>query len=113
MHEVGIMQNTLDLAVRQARASGATRIHELRMRVGVMTGVVPEALTFAFEVVRQGTMAAEARLDVESVPLVCWCAGCEAEFPCDDFLNECPRCRQTSAEMLRGRELELVSMEIS
>ncbi len=113
MHEVGIMQNTLDLALQQAKASGAARIHALRMRVGVMTGVVPEALSFAFEVLRQGTIASEARLEVESVPLTCWCARCQAEFSCEDFISQCPQCRQMSAEMRKGRELELVSLEIS
>ena len=43
-----------------ARESGATQIHLLRMRVGRMTGVVQEALEYAFDVVRKGTMAASA-----------------------------------------------------
>ena len=50
MHEVGIIQSTLELAEQSARTSGATQIHRLRLRVGCMTGVVREALEFAFEV---------------------------------------------------------------
>ena len=46
MHEVGIIQSTLELAERSARASGATQIHRLRLRVGRMTGVVRESLEF-------------------------------------------------------------------
>jgi len=113
MHEVGIIQNTLDLAVRSARASGATQIHQLRMRVGAMTGVVADALQFAFEVVRQDTMAANARLEVETVPVACWCARCQHEFPAADLVYQCPQCGQTSSELRRGLELELVSLEIS
>ena len=113
MHEVGIIQNTLDLAVKSAQASGATQIHQLRLRVGAMTGVVPDALQFAFDVVRQGTMAADARLDVESVPATCWCAGCRTEFPSADLAYECPQCGQVSAELRRGLELELVSLEVT
>jgi hydrogenase nickel incorporation protein HypA/HybF len=113
MHEVGIVQSTLDLALKQAKASGATQIHELRMRVGVMTGVVPEALTFAFEIARQGTLASSARLEIETVPLSCWCQKCQTEFPCADYNNLCPQCQQPSADFRKGRELELVSMEVS
>jgi hydrogenase nickel incorporation protein HypA/HybF len=113
MHEVGIIQNTLELAVKSARASGATRIHQLRLRVGAMTGVVPDALQFAFEVLRQGTMADLARLEVESVPVTCWCADCQREFASEDALCACPRCGRISSELRRGLELELASMEVS
>ena len=74
MHELGIIQNTLELAMASAKSSGASQIHLLRLRVGTLTGVVPDALLFAFDVIRQGTIAAGARLEVENVPVSCWCA---------------------------------------
>ncbi len=113
MHEVGIIQSMLDLAIQTAQQNQASRIHQIRLRVGVMSGVVADALNFAFEVVRQGTMAAEARLEVESVPMACWCVKCQREFEPADFPCECPACHQFSAELRRGRELELASLEIS
>ena len=113
MHEIGIIQNTLDLAVKSARASGATRIHQVRLRVGAMTGVVPDALQFAFEVVRQETMAANAQLQVETVPVTCWCPGCQKEFASADLLYECPQCGRISAELRHGLELELAALEVS
>lgn len=113
MHEVGIIQNTLEMAVKAAKDSGASSIHQLRLRVGALTGVVPEALEFAFEVVRQGTIAAEAQLEVERIPATCWCAGCQAEFAAEDLIYECPRCHRLSSELRRGREIELASLEVS
>ena len=113
MHELGIMMNTLEAAEKAARDSGATRIHELRLRVGRMTGVVPEALESVFEVVREGTMAAEARLSIETVPASCWCARCQDEFVSEDLLSECPRCHELSGELRRGLELELASLEVT
>jgi hydrogenase nickel incorporation protein HypA/HybF len=113
VHEVGIIQSALASAVQQAQSAGANRIHQLSMRVGAMTGVVPDALAFAFEVVRQGTLAAEAQLKIETVAATCWCAACEKEFASEDFLFQCPQCGLMSAELRHGRELELVSVEIS
>ena len=113
MHEVGIIQNALQMAVTQAQAAGAHRLHQLRLRVGVLSGVVPEALQFAFEVVSRGTIAEGGRLEVEAVPAACWCAGCQAEFVCEDLWYECPRCHQLSSDLRRGLELEVTSMEIS
>ncbi len=113
MHEVGIIQSTLELAEQSAKASGATQIHLLRLRVGRMTGIVREALEFAFEVVREGSMAADARLEIETVPATCWCAQCEVEFSSEDLIYVCPTCGQFSSELRRGLELELASLEVT
>ena len=107
------MQATLDTAIRQTRAAGAGRIHALRLRVGRLSGVVTEALEFAFEALRPGTPAADAQLEIETVPAVMWCASCRTEFESPEFLCECPACGGVSGELRHGRELELVSLEIS
>ncbi len=101
------------MAVETAKASQGSRITRLRLRVGAMSGAVPEALTFAFELVAQGTPVEGATLEIEKVPAVCWCGTCQAEFECVDFMNECPRCQSLSGEFRRGRELELASVEIA
>lgn len=107
------MQNTLILAEKQAQTNGATQIHRLRLRVGVMSGVVPEALEFAFQALRPETMAANAVLEIDTVPAASWCAACQSEFPSEDLIFECPRCQRPSAELRRGTELELVAVEVS
>jgi hydrogenase nickel incorporation protein HypA/HybF len=112
MHELGIIQSALDLAVEAAGKSGASRINWLKMRVGVMTGVAAESLTFAFEAVRADTLAAGASLKVEMVDAAYWCANCQSEFPANET-DQCPRCHRFSLEMRHGMELELASMEIS
>ena len=113
MHEVGIMQSTLELAEGQALAAGATCIEEVRMRVGRMTGVVPEALQHAFEALKPGTLAQEARLEVEYVPGAFWCAGCDREFEADAMYTPCPTCGEPSLGMRRWTEIQLVSLEVS
>ena len=112
MHEVGIMQSVLEIAETPARQNGAARILEIRMRVGRMTGVVPEALDHAFAVLRDGTMAAGAILSVEYVPGVFWCPTCAAEFESDDLIGGCPTCKKPSFELRRGRELAVESLEV-
>ena len=113
MHEMSIMQSALETALEQARKSGARRVHEIRLRIGALSGVVPDALQFAFEALAAGGMAEGARLTIEDIPARFWCAACQAEFQADDvLLAECPVCRQPSGEVRTGRELELASMEI-
>lgn len=113
MHEVSLMENTLEIAVEHAHRQGANKIQRLKMRVGKMSGVVPEALEFAFDVCTQGTIAEGAKLEIESVPVVCYCPNCKIEFQPDDIIYECPECGQLSSQILQGRELELTSLELS
>ncbi len=112
MHELSIMDSALRLALEQAQKAGAKRIHVIALRIGALSGVVPEALQFAFEALAPGTAAAEARLVIEDVPARFWCARCAREFESQDLFSDCPECRTPSGELRGGREMELASVEI-
>ena len=112
MHEVGLMQDAMEIAERWARRQGATRIHRIRMRVGIQSGVVPDALEFAFEAISPATMAAGGRLDIEPVPVVCRCTGCRSEFVPEGPFYVCPRCGALSVDILSGREIEVTTLEV-
>ncbi len=113
MHELSIMQNALSLALEQAGAARAKRVHAIHLRVGALSGVVPDALQFAFEALVPGTLAEGAALAIENVPACFWCPCCAREFQAEDMLAECPDCHRLSTELRAGRELELTSLEIA
>jgi hydrogenase nickel incorporation protein HypA/HybF len=111
MHEVSIMEEAVRMAVEAAKSSDASRVLRLRLRVGTLSGAVPEAMRFAFDVVCRDTIAEGASLEIETVSAACWCATCGREFECADFVNECPHCHNLSGDLRRGRELEIGSVE--
>ena len=112
MHELSIMDSALNLALEQAQAAGAKRIHILRLRIGTLSGVVPEALHFAFEALAPGTLAEGGQLTIENIPARFWCRACNIEFQADDVFSECPDCHLPSGDLRAGREMEVASMEI-
>jgi hydrogenase nickel incorporation protein HypA/HybF len=112
MHELSIMQSALSLALDQARQAGAGRVQVIRLRIGALSGVVPDALEFAFEALKPGTPAQGTELAIERVPARFWCATCRREFQSDDMLAECPDCHSLSGELRAGREMELASLEV-
>ncbi len=113
MHELGIAQDTLSLALDEARRQSATRVLAMRLRVGDLSGVVPEALQFALETIVEGTPATGARIEIDRVIPVCYCNECSREFEARDYSYECPDCGEISLDLRRGKEMDLVSLEVA
>jgi hydrogenase nickel incorporation protein HypA/HybF len=112
MHELSIMENALSLALERTHTAGGNRVFVIRLRVGTLSGVAPDALRFAFDTLATGTAAEGADLEIDPVPARFWCAACLREFQAEDMLAECPECHKPGGELRAGRELELASLEI-
>jgi len=114
VHELGLMQSVLEIAEGYARREGARAIREIGLRVGALSGVEPAALEFAFEAAKQGTLAEQARLAVQWVPLVAFCEACTVEFAVDSpfGIALCPLCDEPAAALKRGQELEVEYLEV-
>jgi hydrogenase nickel incorporation protein HypA/HybF len=65
VHETRLCLSLLEIAGRALEGSGATRIAALRVEVGALCGVAPEALAAAFAVCAAGTPADGAELRLE------------------------------------------------
>ncbi|MEU0249063.1 hydrogenase maturation nickel metallochaperone HypA [Streptomyces sp. NPDC006235] len=114
MHELSIATAIIERAGELARADGTHAVSAVTVRVGELAGVVPDALDFAFEVARDGTALAGARLVVEQVPAQAWCGPCAEEFPVGmPPFFWCPRCDQPTNDLRSGRELEITGIEPS
>ncbi|MGV9253166.1 hydrogenase maturation nickel metallochaperone HypA [Streptomyces sp. NPDC003697] len=112
MHELSIATAIVEQAGEFARRDGAGAVTAVTVRVGELAGVVPDALHFAFEVARDGTALAGARLEIEHVPARAYCDGCAEEFAVGmPPLFWCPRCDRACAELRSGRELEITAIE--
>lgn len=113
MHELGIATAALDQALEQARLAGARHVARIGLRVGVLSGVDPDALRFAFEAILPGTAADGAAVDIDPVAAVAHCPDCQRDFAAaTDYFCECPACGRVSTTFKQGRELELTRLEI-
>lgn len=113
MHEFGLAEAALQAALAEARKAGAAQVLRVVIRIGELSGVDPESLRFAFESLRAGTPAHDAALEIESVPAVATCKVCGCEFSPDDApIALCPHCGSPHMSFTRGRELDLVQVEL-
>ncbi len=113
MHELSIAYNLVEIADAAARKAGAARVNAVFLRVGVLSGVVTDALLFGYDIAARGTLLEGSRLEIEEVPLTLYCPRCDAvsELPGVGALL-CPLCGLPTGDIRRGKELEVISVEI-
>ena len=107
------MEAVLEAAAEEARKAGGERISRIRLRVGVLSGVVPEALEFAFESLKSTTIADQATLEIERAPATFRCLECPARHQLTEMSFTCPACSGTLIVDHGGSELELAQLELN
>lgn len=114
MHEVSIALAIVDELTERSSLLEGERVTTVLLRVGAMTAVVPEALEFAWELAAQGTAVDGSTLEIERVPLAIACDPCAREIEIESgAIPVCPRCGTPSSRIVRGRELQIVAMEVT
>jgi len=112
MHEFSLMSGVLDAVEASAKENGASKVVEIKLVIGEMTEVLEDAMSFAFEVLSEGTMVEGALLTTTRVVPQSRCLACSTEFEHDRYHFACPACDSLATELLAGRELYIESIEI-
>ena len=112
MHEMSIVSGILDCVCESAKRAHARKVCAIQLSIGDMTEVVDEALDFAFEVLSEGTICEGADLKVEHVHPRSLCLNCKEQFDHDRFHRACTHCGSYETSLVKGRELEVTSIEI-
>jgi hydrogenase nickel incorporation protein HypA/HybF len=110
MHELSISGAIVETAVKHANGR---QVALVSLTVGALRQVVPESLDFYFGIVARGTLCEGARLEQTLVPARARCPGCGNEWELEGLLQfRCPACGDAPAEIVRGNELEVESIEL-
>lgn len=112
MHELSVAHEILRIVEAERARHGFEKVRAVRVRAGALSGIDPEALAFAFETVREGTCAAEARLDLDAEPRLLTCRACGAEAAADDLPSACPKCGSPDLSLDGAMGLDVVSLEV-
>jgi hydrogenase nickel incorporation protein HypA/HybF len=113
MHELSIALSMIEEIEEQQEKHGGATVETVFVRIGVLSGVDPQALRFAYELACEGTALAKSRLEIESVALVVHCPSCDSNHSPDPQHIVCPRCLTPEQKILEGRELEVRALELT
>lgn len=108
MHELAITQGVVDLV---AGRTAGRRVRAVHVRVGRLSGVVADAMSFCFEIASAGTPVEGARLEIEETEGRIQCRRCGLVSAVDDLFWLCP-CGSADVAVVSGQELMVVSVEV-
>lgn len=113
MHELSIALSIVDGVTEEAESRDIERVSAVHLRLGTFSGVVQDALLFAWDEACRGTLLEASRLVIEEVPLVGRCSSCKADRMLPDvYTFFCPVCEHPISELVSGKELEVTAMEV-
>jgi hydrogenase nickel incorporation protein HypA/HybF len=108
MHELAITQSVVDMVVERTAGRQIAAVH---LQVGQLSGVVPDAMQFCYELVTAGTALEGSALDIDHTAGRAHCRSCGADFDLDELILLCP-CGSADVRIVAGQELLVTSVEM-
>jgi hydrogenase nickel incorporation protein HypA/HybF len=109
MHELAITESVV---MSVSERFGDARVLRVLLQIGKLSGVVPDAVRFCFDVCARGTTLEGATLEIDEIPALARCRDCGAAVELESFFGLC-RCGSVSLEMLSGQELKVREVEVA
>ena len=109
MHELSIARSIV--AIVAERAAGR-RVVRVKLELGRLSGFVPEALCFCFDLCTRGTTADGACLEIVDIEGLGRCSVCNGQHSLQIPMGRCPSCGEPALTIVAGEELRIREMEV-
>ena len=113
MHELSVCQALIEQVEAVAREQNAAQVLLIRLGIGPLSGVEPQLLEQAFYIARAGSIAADAELQVNSLPIQVSCRECGAVSEAQAARLVCAVCGDWHTTLVSGDELQLTQVELT
>lgn len=112
MHELSICESIVNTLKSQAEAHQFSRVLTLRLDIGQFAGVEVESLRFCFPVVALGTLAEDAKLEINLIPGRGWCERCQSATEMQARYSSCLNCGNHGLTLSAGDEMRIAEVEV-
>ena len=114
MHEFSICERIVEAVLGELAdlQRPSARLCNARVVVGGLHQIVPDYLSFAYDVLTRDTAAEGSALQIRVTPVVARCRTCDWEGEIDLPIFRCAACQSLNLDMLRGKELYLEHLEV-
>ncbi len=111
MHELRIAEDLSSIVVEAAKQENLSKVSRINIIFGQLVQIVPEIFEAAFREAIKETMASEAELSVEILPVKLRCKTCGNDYLLKGNQFECSVCNSADIDIIQGKELFIKSIE--
>lgn len=112
MHELSICQSLMNQIESIALEKKAQSVTSIVIAMGPLSGVEAQLLKNAYPIASAGTVAEDAELIIETLPIRVKCSQCGSESDATPNKLVCKECGDWRTTLLSGDELILMSVEL-
>ena len=112
MHELSLCESILLVLEQQAKTQQYSKVKTVWLEIGALSGVEIEALRFSFDVVVQGSIADQAKLEIIEVPGQAWCMPCSRNVLVQQLYDLCPHCGSHQLQVNSGDQMRIKELEV-
>jgi hydrogenase nickel incorporation protein HypA/HybF len=112
MHELAVSQQILIQVEQIAGERNARSVSAITLRIGPLSGIEPHLLEQAFPLAVAGSIAENAELIIETLPVRVRCNRCGAETEASVNRLLCGECGDYHTRLISGDEMLLASLEL-
>ena len=112
MHEMSLCESIVQILEDESRRQGFGRVLRVRLEIGQLAGVEPEAMHFGFEAVTHGTIAEGAALEIIDLPGAAWCLACSRTVAVTQRFDACPYCGGYQLQVTDGEQLRIKDLDV-
>lgn len=112
MHELSVTEGILRICKAEAEKNNFKRILKINIKVGELSGLIPDCISFYFNEISKETVAEGAKIEVFKIPLSYRCDDCGYTSEILKTEYTCHKCKGYHIKFLNGRELYIDTMEV-
>ena len=112
MHEMSLADGISRIIMAQAEEHGFSKVLTVRIEIGRLAHVDPDALAFCFGAVMKGTPAESAKLVIERADGLVWCLGCAEQVAINAWGDACPKCGSFYLKADGGDGMRILDLEV-
>jgi hydrogenase nickel incorporation protein HypA/HybF len=112
MHEMSLAESVREIVEDAARTNGGTRVLAVRLEIGKLSQVEVQAMRFAFEVVKRGSLADQASLEIVETDASAWCMRCATVVAITARGQACPQCGSHQLQVTGGDHMRVIDIQI-
>lgn len=112
MHELPVTKSIIKISSEEAEKHNAKIVKEIRIKVGELTGLIPDSIQYYFDIISKGSKVEGALLKIEKLPIKIRCNECSKEVEAKVGTYSCSACGSMNIKIIGGNEFYIDSLEV-